>query len=73
MTEVCLVLVVIYTVGSYLLIRKHSKNMMKVFTLVKYAYATILRELVVNAIDNPDSTVDDFVLSMLDRIFDYNE
>ncbi len=35
-------------------------------------YRTILRDLVAKAIDNPDSDVDEFVMKMLDRLFDYN-
>lgn len=36
------------------------------------AYATILRALVLKAIDDPDSEIDDIVMSILDRIFDYD-
>jgi len=43
-----------------------------IWRLVKMAYATILRDLVVKAIDNPDSELDDIALSILDRIFDYD-
>lgn len=44
----------------------------KVFFIIKLVYKTILRELIVKAIDNPDSEIDDFVLAMLDRLFDYD-
>ena len=43
-----------------------------IWTIVKLVYKTILRPLVFKAIDDPDSEVDDFVLALLDRIFDYN-
>ncbi|GAG93881.1 unnamed protein product, partial [marine sediment metagenome] len=33
-----------------------------VFEVIKYVYKTIIRELIVKAIDNPDSEVDEFVL-----------
>lgn len=50
---------------------KYIKAMLKVYSLLKLAYTTILRDLVVKAIDNPDSEVDDFVLKMLDKLFDH--
>ena len=40
--------------------------------MIKFAYSTILRELLINAIDNPDSEVDEFIVAMLDRLFDYD-
>lgn len=43
-----------------------------IFKLIKFAYATILRDLVKKAIDDPESEVDDMAMEMLDRIFDYN-
>lgn len=46
--------------------------MNKVFFIIKLVYRTILRELVLKAIDNPDSEVDEFVMAMLDRLFDYD-
>lgn len=45
--------------------------MQKVLIIMKLVYAEILRELIVRAIDNPDSEIDDFVLKLLDRLFDY--
>ncbi len=45
--------------------------MIKAFLVLKFVYRTILRDLIKTAIDNPDSDVDEFVLSMLDRLFDY--
>ncbi len=45
--------------------------MIKVLAIMKFVYATILRELIVKAIDNPDSEVDEFVLMLLDRLFGY--
>ena len=41
-------------------------------TIIKFVYKTILRDLVAQAIDNPNSEVDEFVMKMLDRLFDYN-
>jgi len=46
--------------------------MKAIYALVKLAYATILRKLVLKAIDDPDSEVDDVVMGVLDRLFDYN-
>jgi len=46
--------------------------MIKVFVIIKFVYRTILRDLVVTAIDNPDSDVDEFVIQLLDRLFDYD-
>lgn len=46
--------------------------MIKVMLIIKFVYKTILRELIVKAIDNPDSEVDEFILAMLDRLFDYS-
>ncbi len=45
--------------------------MNKVFFIIKMVYRTILRDLGAKAIDNPDSDVDEFVMKMLDRLFDY--
>jgi len=46
--------------------------MLKVYVILKFVYRTILRELITAAIDNPDSEVDEFVLSLLDKLFDYD-
>jgi len=46
--------------------------MIKAWVLIKFAYKSILRDLLIKAIDNPDSEVDEFVVAMLDRIFDYD-
>jgi hypothetical protein len=46
--------------------------MFKVWGLIKLLYRSILRDLVVKAIDDPDSEVDDFILGLLDRIFEYD-
>ncbi len=45
--------------------------MNKVLAIMKFVYITILRELIINAIDNPDSEVDEFILMLLDRLFGY--
>ena len=42
-----------------------------IWTLVKFAYKTILRKLVKEAIDNPNSEIDEFVLKILDNLFEY--
>ena len=46
--------------------------MFKAWILIKFAYKSILRDLLVKAIDNPDSEVDDFIVAMLDRLFDFD-
>ncbi len=46
--------------------------MFKVLVIMRFVYKTVLRDLIVKAIDNPDSDIDEFVIKMLDRIFDYN-
>ncbi|GAJ00428.1 unnamed protein product [marine sediment metagenome] len=42
-----------------------------VWQLIKFAYSTILRKLVLDAIDNPDSEIDEFVMRLLDNLFEY--
>lgn len=42
------------------------------FKLIRIAYATILRPLVVEKIQASPTQIDDFVLSVLDKIFDYD-
>jgi len=44
-----------------------------VFELLNLAYSNILRSLVLKAIDDPDSEVDELVMSILDRLFNYKE
>ncbi len=46
--------------------------MFKVYVILQIVYREILRELVFNAINNPDSEVDEFVLNLLDKLFGYN-
>ncbi len=41
------------------------------WTVIKMVYKVILRPLVLKAIDDPDSEVDDFVMRILDNIFEY--
>lgn len=41
------------------------------YGLVCKAYAEILRDLLIKAIDDPNETWDDIVIKMLDRLFDY--
>ena len=49
------------------------KGIGSIYTVLCYVYKVILRDLVKKAIDNPDSDIDEFVLSLLDKLFDYNE
>ncbi len=44
----------------------------KVFLLVKLAYSTLLRPLVAEKVQSSDAQWDDVVLSVLDKIFDYD-
>jgi len=44
-----------------------------IWLLVKFAYKTLLRGLVKNAVDSPDALWDDKLMDMLDALFDYNE
>jgi len=43
-----------------------------IFKLIKLAYSSILRPLVVDKIKESSSQVDDFILSVLDKLFDYD-
>jgi len=47
--------------------------MKTIYRIICYAYSVVLRDLVKKAIDDPDSEVDEFVLSLLDKLFDYKE
>lgn len=47
--------------------------MIKVMLVIQFVYRTILRDLIKEAIDNPNSEVDEFVLDMLDRLFRYDK
>ena len=42
------------------------------FKLIRMVYATILRPLVVDKIATSPGQIDDFVLSVLDKIFDHD-
>jgi hypothetical protein len=42
------------------------------FKLIKMAYSVILRPLVVDKIKQSPTQIDDFVLSILDKLFDYD-
>jgi len=44
-----------------------------VYGIIKMVYAQILRDLVKRAIDNPDSEIDEFVLRLLDNLFEYGK
>lgn len=39
--------------------------------LVKLAYKTLLRDLVLKAVDSPDALWDDKLMEVLDALFDY--
>jgi len=43
------------------------------YKILCMAYAQMLRSLVKTAIDDPDSEIDDIALSILDKIFNYEE
>jgi len=43
-----------------------------IYALLKQIYKTILRPLLVKAIDDPDEDWDDVVLSIVDKLFDYS-
>lgn len=43
-----------------------------VFSVIKLLYSTVLRPLLVNAVNDPDAEWDDFILAMVDRVFDYH-
>ena len=47
--------------------------MNKVWFLIKMIYRTLFRDLIIKAIDDPDSDVDDFVLARLDGLFEYTD
>jgi len=44
-----------------------------IWTIVKMAYRIIIRPLVEKAIDDPDSEVDEFIMRLLDNLFEYRE
>ncbi len=43
-----------------------------IWKIIKLAYSAILRPLVVDKIKESQTHVDDFVLSVMDKLFDYN-
>jgi len=43
-----------------------------IFKLIKLAYVSILRPLVKEKVESSDTQFDDFLLAVLDKIFDYN-
>jgi len=42
-----------------------------IFKLIKTAYASILRPLVEKSVADSESKIDDFILKVLDKLFDY--
>lgn len=45
--------------------------MATIFNVLKILYRNLLREELANLIDNPESQVDEFILGMLDALFNY--
>jgi len=43
------------------------------WTIIKMVYKVILRPLVFKAIDDPESQIDDFVMRLLDNLFEYEK
>jgi len=43
------------------------------YKLLCMAYAQLLRGLVNDAIDDPDSEIDDIALSILDKLFNFSD
>ena len=43
------------------------------YTILQVAYEKLLRELLLNAIDNPDSEVDEMILKIADGLFGYKK
>jgi hypothetical protein len=43
------------------------------YKMLCIAYAQFLRALVKNAIDDPNSEIDDIALSIMDKLFNYSE
>ena len=44
-----------------------------IFKLIKIAYATILRPLVVEKVQSSTTQFDDLLLAILDKIFDHDD
>jgi len=44
-----------------------------IWKVIKFAYSEILRPLVVEKVQDSESKIDDFVLGILDKLFDYTE
>lgn len=44
-----------------------------IFNILNMVYGQILRPMLKKAIDNPDEEWDEFVLDMVDRLFDYTD
>jgi hypothetical protein len=61
---------------SFINLRKGDTTMVKfqvIYQLVCYAYEHLLRALVKEKINDPNSEIDDFILSILDKVFAYEE
>lgn len=66
-----IILSVVYTLVLSVLTNKYVKEMRRWFGLLGVAYATILRPLVAEKVKDSSSEIDDFILEMLDKLFDY--
>lgn len=44
-----------------------------IMMIMKAAYHHLIRPLVKKAVDDPDETWDDYLMQILDRLFDYKE
>lgn len=43
-----------------------------ILSILNLLYKTILREIIVKSISDPDTQVDDFIINLLDNLFDYS-
>ena len=55
---------------------KEEKPMEKyfsIYSLLCYAYKTLIRKILLKAIDDPDQSFDDVIMALLDKLFNYEE
>ena len=43
----------------------------KFWTLIKLLYSSLIRPVLVKAVESSSTEIDDFVLGILDKVFDY--
>jgi len=48
-------------------------NFKEVSRIAKILYKLFIRRILIKAIDNPDSDIDDVIIATLDRVFNYNK